>query len=117
MIKILTILLAQPSDLCLLIKMIIFSFAIRTLDILVKNAMKSTYLLSDLPSLKHAEEDLGSATSLEAIRTWFLSIRICAQTKANTTNKPCTKIRKPRCSMSPKFDKIPQNPGVQCATM
>ncbi|RYN43239.1 hypothetical protein AA0113_g10795 [Alternaria arborescens] len=117
MIKILTILLAQPSDLCLLIKMIIFSFSIRTLNILVKSAIKSTYLLSDLPSLKHAEEDIGSATSLEAIRTWFLSIRICAQTKANTTNKPCTKIRRPSCSTSPKFDKIPQNPGVQCATM
>ena len=113
MIKILTILLAQPSDLCLLI----FSFAIRTLNILVKSAMKSTYLLSDLPSLKHAEENPGSATSLEAIRTWVLSIRICARIKANTTNKPCTKIRRPRCSMSPKFDKIPQNPGVQCATM
>ena len=108
---------AQPSDLCLLIKMIIFSFAIRTLNILVKSAMKTTYLFSDLPSLKHAEEDLASATSLEAIRTWFLSIRIRAPTKANTINKPRTKTRKSRCSISPKFDKIPQNPGVQCATM
>ncbi|KAB2110474.1 hypothetical protein AG0111_0g362 [Alternaria gaisen] len=117
MTEILTMLLLQLSDLYLLIKMIIFSFAIRTLNIPVKSATKPTSLLSDLPSSKHAEGNPTPATSLEAIRTWFSSLRIRARTKANTINKPRTKTRKSRCSMSPKFDKIPQNPGVQCATM